>query len=69
MGTVDLWFGRRSRFVEIELRDQVAEFRAEMVPDSLEFADELTGSSGEIRELLRAEDKECDDPDDQPMQR
>ena len=64
-----MWFCSPWRFAEIELRDQVAELGAEMLPDSWEFADELTGSSGEIRELLRAEDKECDDPDDQPMQR
>ncbi len=61
-------FGWRWRLVEIELRDQVAQFRAEMVSDLLEFADELTGSSGEIGELVWPEHEECNDPDDQPMQ-
>ena len=64
-----MWFSSPWRFAEIELRDQVAELGAEMLPDSLEFADELTGSSSEIGELLRAENKERDDSDDQPMQR
>jgi len=66
---IDVWSGRRVCLVEIELRDQVAQFRTQMVPDSLEFADELAGSSGQIGELVRAEDKKRDDADDQPMQR
>ena len=64
-----MWFGRPWRLVEIELRDQVAQLGAQLVSDSLEFADELTGSSGKIRQLVRPEDKKRDNPDDQPMQR
>jgi hypothetical protein len=63
-----VWFGRPWRFAEIELRDQVAELGAELVPDSLELADEPTGSSSDIRELLRPEDKERDNPNNQPVQ-
>jgi sec-independent protein translocase protein TatA len=39
------------------------------MPDSLELAYELSGSPSEIRELVRPEDKERDDSDDQPVQR
>jgi len=64
-----VWSGRPLRLVEIELRDQVAQFRTQVLAQLLELADELASPPGKIGELVGTEDKKRNHANDQPVQR